>query len=429
MKTSLLSVACRGGRSVVATLVRSVRFNVAKGPTPHGGTHWYSFRRVIAPLGLVLICCNAASAQDALLPARYIPNSDATVLYQRSAFERWTVALRVNTKTERPSRSVDDATSEAKRWLDAADAAGQTRFVGYARAVLEPWWDAVDANSALRMVRARVNSASHDFTAAIADLRDIVAIEPDNALAWLRLALAHQATGSFEPALDACIRFAQLAPGLLGTTCVGHVESLSGSAEKGYQRISSGLARHRGENASIKSWAHSALADIADRLGGSALSERHYQRALAYTPTDQRVRENYADLLLNTHHSASVRAVLDSSGFSDAALLRVAISAQRQDDDDATELKALLTERLAESRQRGTPQYYLEARFALELDAEPVRAMRFALEAWREERTVQGLRLLYACAIAVQQPVPEHVQRWANEQRIEDVRLTLSPTL
>src|SRR3954469_8368604 len=84
----------------------------------------------------------------------------------------------------------------ASRQLAMGVAEADPRFVGYARGTLARWWRDDTASSPLRILRARVSQAQHDFVAAADDLKAALREDPDAAQALLVLASIDEVTGA-----------------------------------------------------------------------------------------------------------------------------------------------------------------------------------------------------------------------------------------
>src|SRR5947208_7157909 len=81
------------------------------------------------------------------------------------------------------------------------------RFVGYARGTLARWWRDDAAAAPLRILRARILQAQHNFAAAGADLRAALREAPASPQALLVLASIGEVTGELDEAKDSCARF------------------------------------------------------------------------------------------------------------------------------------------------------------------------------------------------------------------------------
>src|SRR5206468_1508748 len=79
---------------------------------------------------------------------------------------------------------------------------------------LAPWWQDEAAAPPLRILRARILQAQHDFAAAAADLRAALRAAPDSPQALLVLASIGEVTGDHAETKDSCARLAGLRPGL-----------------------------------------------------------------------------------------------------------------------------------------------------------------------------------------------------------------------
>src|SRR3974390_163292 len=143
------------------------------------------------------------------LAAPYIPADDNLVLEtglpttDPRMREMRTLAA---TMRERPD-DLNTAMVLASRQLAMGVAEADPRFVGYARGTLARWWQDESAPPPLRVLRARILQAQHDFARAAADLRAALRDAPLSPQALLVLASIDEVTGDFTEAKDACARF------------------------------------------------------------------------------------------------------------------------------------------------------------------------------------------------------------------------------
>ena len=141
---------------------------------------------------------------------------------------------------------LDLAVEVARRYVALGTAEGDPRYIGLAQGVLAPWWRASEPEPAVRLLRAAIRRAQHDFAGARADLDALVAADPNHAQAHLDRATLLEALGDFLEAERACFRVARLRPGLIAQACMASAGSLSGMAGPSYELLAAALESDAG---------------------------------------------------------------------------------------------------------------------------------------------------------------------------------------
>jgi cytochrome c-type biogenesis protein CcmH/NrfG len=129
----------------------------------------------------------------------------------------------------------------ARAYFEQAVAEGDPRYLGYAQAALKPWWTESEPPPVVRLVRGMVLQFSHRFPEAIVDLTEVSRLEPNNAVAWSWLAAVYLVTADYAKAREACDRLKPLAADLAVVGCLAYVDSLTGRAQFGLERLSTAL--------------------------------------------------------------------------------------------------------------------------------------------------------------------------------------------
>lgn len=354
-------------------------------------------------------------ADDAVVLERLPPPDDPRLREVRVLSERL---------AERPD-DLDLALEVARRYQALGRAEGDPRYFGLAQGVLAPWWEMPEPPPALRLVRAGIMRAAHDFEGALAELDTLLRSHPNHAQAQLDRAMLLEAMGEFRDAEDACFKVMRLLPGLIGEACMASAGSLSGIARGSYEGLAAALAADRTGNPDIRLWALTILGEIAARLGDPAAAERHFTDALALGQRDVYLLAAYTDLLLDQGRPAEVANLLAGEDAVDQLLLRRALARQQLNDPRVEDDRRMLEARFHAVRLRGDPPHLRdEARFTLLLQQAAPRALELAQQNWRQQKGPADARILLEAALAASAlDAARPVLDWMNATRIEDVAL------
>jgi len=350
-------------------------------------------------------------ADDGVVLQRVLPNADPRL----RAIRDKAAAL-----AQHPG-DPDLALDLASHQLSVGVAEADPRFVGYAQGTLAPWWRQPEPPVPLRVLRARILQAQHDFAASKRDLQAVLAIDPNHVDAHLVLAGISETTGDLATARTACDDLARIRPTLAATACAASVDSVSGHSEQAYNTLVIATVRAPSRDPTLQCWALTILAEIAERRNDPA-ADGHYKDALAASPADVYTLTAYADYLLAQKRPAEVKTLLAGKNRIDALLLRLTLAARDSGDPQAALYAEELAARYAAARARGE-QLHLrdESRFELEVRHDPKRALALAQQNWQVQRTPIDARTYLAAALAAKDaPSVQLVADWTASTGLED---------
>jgi len=309
----------------------------------------------------------------------------------------------------------------ASRQLAMGVAEADPRFVGYARGTLARWWNEEGAAPPLRILRARILQAQHDFAPAAADLRVALRESPRAAQALLVLEAVDEVTGDLAEAKIACARFADLRPGLAAAACAASVDSLTGKAKAGESALADAVARYPTADPGQRMWALTILGEIAIRADDLS-AEQYLKEALALDSRNVYALTVYADYLLDHARAAEVLRLLHGFERVDALYLRLTLAAQMTGDPRFPAYRGDVAARFEAARRQGDKLHLRDAsRFALEIEHDSARALEFAQQNWAVHKTPYDARALLAAAIACRDPVAARpVIDWVATTHLED---------
>jgi hypothetical protein len=327
------------------------------------------------------------------------------------------------------------ALRRAREAIDQARRTGDPRDWGQAQAVLAPWWAAAEPPAAVRLLRATIRQAAHDFTGAMADLDALLRSPPGPANQALRAqaeftrASLHQVQGRYGEARVGCERLAGPAYATLGDAaqrpaqaCLIELDHLQG--RRSAAQADASLARlGRADDA----WLALLRAELAQRAGRHRQADQLFIVATERSAPGLYALAARADWLLEQGRAADVVALLHEHEAADALLLRLAIARRSLPSQGmVTRYKdvALLQARFDAALARGDPSHAREqARFALDLLGDAGQALRLAQTNWAWQREPADALLLLRAADAAGRPeAGEPVREWARAQGFVDRR-------
>ena len=312
-----------------------------------------------------------------------------------------------------------EAARLAQAYVELARATGDPRYVGRAQLVLAPWWNLELPPPDVLLLRAVLRQWHHQFGAALRDLERMVALRPGDGQAWLILASVEQVIGEYDAAGKSCARVSESLPRLVGTTCAASIASLTGGLARARRALASALEAEAAPSRSVEAWSRTALAEMALRAGDAASAEREFRRALSLS-RDPYTLAALADLLLDGGRNREVLDLLRGCT-ADGLLLRLAEAEAAVGAATLPLHLADLRDRFASARVRGDSVHLREeARFALRLEHDAMRALRLARENWSVQRELADSYLLVEAARAAGDrgaaaPVFEFIRRHGTE--------------
>ena len=353
----------------------------------------------------------------------YIPSNDSTVLQSvlPSADPRLQAIRTLNAELAAHPGDMALSLKLAARQLSMGVAESDPHFVGYAQGTLAPWWHDPAPPLKMRVLRARIRQAQHDFGAARQELEAVLAIDPKQADARLALAGIDETTGDLAAARTACTALQRLHPGLAANACAASVDSVSGQAQAASFGLELALSREASDDPVLQCWALTILAEINARQDDPG-ADQAFRDALAASPNDVYALTTYADYLLAQHRPAEVTRLLAGKERIDALLLRLALAAQDSGDARRDAYAADLDGRYEAARARGGALHFRdESIFELRMHHDPARALALARQNWVLQRTPLDARIYLAAALAAHdQPGIDTIRAWASATAIED---------
>lgn len=388
------------------------------------------YRFYIFLLGLGLL-----SGANAIATESFVPASDDSVLLElpeAGGHPLLDEAARLRDELSASPRNTKLAAKLAGIYLRLAAELEDARYNGYARALLHSWQDADTVPAAMLLVRARLRQQAHEFDAALADLKQLdrrakwhARRHSDKAEARLLRASIYQARGDYRAALNTCKTLFRVTNQLTAATCAAAAAGHMGRAASAYRSLltlSNSLTPASPRQAV---WTQGVLADLSNILGRSEQAESHLREALKLGIFDKHVVYAYADALLARRDYPGAYAFLRGLADSDDALLRLCIVEKALAHPDLMIHRRKLEARFELVDLRGdNPHWRVRARYALDVTADPARALSLALRAWREHKEPEDARLLMQAALANHEPhQANHVIDWMKDTGIEDARL------
>lgn len=312
-----------------------------------------------------------------------------------------------------------DARDQAYEAWSAYQVSGDTRWLGRALSGLKD-----TPEHSHRLIKARVLQAMHRFDEAVALLSAVVDEGHSDLEARLLLASIHLAQGKPGDALKVCAREAASQPAsLMLDFCLGLAESRQGQAKGAFQR----LKKRRGALAALpaaqQQWAYGILAELADQQGQPDALQ-WYARALVVDAENLYLRRVVAEYLHRQGRWTALQQ-LTADGRDQPQLALWHRLASQTLGQASYEYQYGLQQQMVEAERRQDPlDASMLSRYALWIENQPEKALRYAQQNWAGQKTPEDARLLLAAATrAGEQAVVAGVFQWVDAHSLRDSRL------
>ena len=351
------------------------------------------------------------------------PSDDQTVLATVAARPAGAADIPANPAPN--PQDLEGAIAAARKAIEMGRANADPRSYGEAEATLSPWWNLAEPPAEVRILRAVIRQANHEFTSATADLDAILNTAPHNAQARLSRAFLRLVTGDISGGASDCMALPQAAGSLVRGICLARVAALSGQAEKGRVLLNRVLAQDSQSGKPMGHFGATVLADINVGLGRSGDARQLFETAVKMPNPDVSLLSAYADFLLDAGEPEKVLTLLDGRGQSDAVMLRQSIAAKRLSDRRLQSWRKILNERFAAAAAAGVRVHMREeARFRLEVEDNAAAALPLAIANWKIQKEPADARLLLQSAIAAgDKAAANDVVAYAARTGLHDARL------
>jgi len=364
-----------------------------------------------------------APDHTAAAAATYLPTDPMHVVATVPPRDPAEVAARqaLAASPDRVELAVELARGDLQRYHELSD----PRYLGRAQATLGRWWKLAEPPPDVLLLRATIEQAIHQFPEARADLDRLIRVRPDDAQAQLTRAVVATITADYAAARASCRAVAPLTNPVVLATCEAPLDAIAGKADEAYARLAKLVGAARTGDAGVRGWALTALAELAYMRGDSDAAMAHLGSALALDPEDAYARNLYADLLMETGHTADASKMLAGREQIDSHLVRRAIAEHQLHGRDADRLVTTMRERIAAAAERGDRIHLREeARFTLAVELDAPRAVRIARDNWGVQKELADARLLAETAAAARdRDAAQPVIAWARTTGVHDAVL------
>lgn len=323
------------------------------------------------------------------------------------------------------NRSWQTAAREAGELIAKSRRLGGEVHARKARTILEPWWNKSELPAPIRLQRATLLQRDHHFEEALADLNHLLREDPSSSEAWLMKTTILCVSGRYEEARKAAIPLFGLTSPLLAVTAGTAPTSCHGSLLSSYQVLRKALETHPEEAEAVQSWARTALAEMAVRLGRIDEAHAHFRAALLSDPTSPYLLKNYATFMLEAGDPGKAIALIREHREHFPVVWMRARKASGAGDN---ELEGLMREYESGLREKSAHHGHRhgrdEAVYFLEIRKDVREAIHHASANWESQREPADLLILLEAALAADDEVTlASARKWIEERNFEDVRV------
>ncbi|MBA3625093.1 MAG: hypothetical protein H0W48_11720, partial [Methylibium sp.] len=328
-------------------------------------------------------------------------------------------------KLAQQPRDAATALALSRSTLARARIEGDARLAGQALGVLGAWEGDADAPVEIRLQRATLRQHLHEFDAAVKELQAVLRTAPRHPQALLTLATIHRVQGRYAESDAACEQLNAAGQPLYARACLAENQALRGDIAAARSEFEA-LLKAQPADAGWASWIRTSLGELEQRAGRPEAAIAQL-RAAQEAGADPYSRLALADVLIEAERWPEAQVLLVDAGDSEAALLRRAIVERALRSDAASELQHALAARYTQAalRPEAAAVHARErARFALEVEGEPERAVALARANLQTQREAIDLVVMHRAARAASDAAAQaEVTALAERIGLHDARM------
>lgn len=291
---------------------------------------------------------------------------------------------------------------------------------GQVESILVKYKSTVLKNNTLKTLYADILQHRHAFYKAKIFLKDI-----NSSQAILMRATIHQTLGEYSNASSECNKLIGKVNILVIVTCITHAKSYQGKLTTNYNILKKVMNNFTDEDSATKTWALTALGEMAYRMGSLEESIGYYQQANKLNPDNTHIISEWVDILFSMNKQDEIISLLKDN-HDDMRLnlryLRSLIETNRYNEllhgTEKASLKDLITITELREDQR---HYDTRAEFYIWINKDSNKALNWARENWSVTKTPAAAKLLLiASRLTNNKTNLGEVKAWFEQNNIED---------
>ncbi|OUS27374.1 hypothetical protein A9Q99_15360 [Gammaproteobacteria bacterium 45_16_T64] len=371
---------------------------------------------------LILAPLNIAIAEP------FVPTSRTHVITTLPSFM---VTLQRTQKHERQDTAqLSERIQQAQTYLDSAQKNNDPRWMGYAQAALNPWWNISEQYPKVALLKATILQNRHQFPSALVELNSVLNQQPRNTQALLTRAHVYMMQTDYTSAQQDCQRILWLSQPTLGVNCLAQVNGLTGKGLLAIQQLTQLLADNLTLSSTEREEIHITIATIAHRHQQKDVALQNYQKAYAINPNNGYLIEQFTDYLIENNLSEMLITLFSHIGIDNLKKnlhqqIKMAQYYQLVGDTQLSTFKSELDDSFTSSKIRKELFPHKEyALFSLSILNKYNQALHSALKNWKIQQAPSDAILVLRAAIASQQlQQAQSVIQWVKDTRLYDHRI------
>ena len=328
----------------------------------------------------------------------------------------------MNTYAQANSTSIFIPLALANKYFDLAVSKGDTRYIGYAQAVIKPYLNSKEIG--ILLIHGQLLQYNHQFNEALTVFNEVLKISSDELMAHAWIANTLLVQGKYDQMSQSIDKLKALIDQSAYSQVLTAILQSQLDTHKG--KVSTALKRYEDvlkitKEPETRVWILTRLGETETWMDNFSKANQYFKEAISYGIDDVYLLGAYSDLLLQQNRTLEVINLLKNWESSDILLLRLAIAEKIANSPKAKLHEQMLIDRFAAARMRNDKLHLTEeARFNLFFLANADEASKLALESFQEQKTYSDVRIMFESAMTLKDPSrAELARKWMKDTHFE----------